>query len=77
MPAITIRDVPQDTRDELAARAAAKGQSLQEYLSSVLASLAARADPEQLLASVRARKRAINAQVGADEILEHRDAERR
>jgi plasmid stability protein len=29
---ITIRDVPQKTRDELAARAALTGRSLQEYL---------------------------------------------
>jgi plasmid stability protein len=30
MPAITIRDVPDETRAELAARAAATGRSLQE-----------------------------------------------
>ncbi|KLL13045.1 MULTISPECIES: FitA-like ribbon-helix-helix domain-containing protein [Protofrankia] len=34
--AITIRDVPDETRDELAARAALSGRSLQEYLRSQL-----------------------------------------
>ena len=34
--AITIRDVPDEVRDELAARAARSGQSLQEYLRAVL-----------------------------------------
>ncbi|MGH3209759.1 MAG: FitA-like ribbon-helix-helix domain-containing protein, partial [Trebonia sp.] len=37
---ITIRDVPDETRDELAARAAATGRSLQEYLRSKLIDLA-------------------------------------
>jgi hypothetical protein len=33
---ITIRDVPDETRDELAARAALSGRSLQEYLRARL-----------------------------------------
>ena len=33
---ITIRDVPDDARDELAARAALSGRSLQEYLRAQL-----------------------------------------
>ena len=36
---ITIRDVPDETRDELAARAALTGRSLQEYLRSKLVGL--------------------------------------
>ena len=39
---ITIRGVPQDVRDKIAARAAAKGQSMQEYLLGELARLAAK-----------------------------------
>ena len=36
MTSITIRDVPEETRDELAARAALAGRSLQEYLRLLL-----------------------------------------
>ena len=39
---ITIRDVPEAVRDELAARAARAGQSMQEFLRLELARLAAR-----------------------------------
>lgn len=35
MVSITIRDVPQETRNELAARAARSGRSLQEYLRGI------------------------------------------
>jgi plasmid stability protein len=44
MASITIRDVPEDTRDELAARAAGSGRSLQEYLRHELIELARRPD---------------------------------
>jgi plasmid stability protein len=77
MPAITIRNIPQQTRDELAARAAAKGQSLQEYLSALLRSVAERPDVDQTLALIRARKDATGSVVSAAEILAHRDADRR
>ena len=49
VPSITIRDVPAETRDELAARAASTGRSLQEYLHTQLVSLAARPDPEVIV----------------------------
>jgi plasmid stability protein len=39
---ITIRDVPDAVRDELAARAALQGKSMQEYLRTELERLAAR-----------------------------------
>lgn len=38
--AITVRNVPDDVRDALAARAAQSGRSLQEYLSEELRHLA-------------------------------------
>lgn len=41
---ITIRDVPMETRDILAARAARSELSLQEYLAQWLIALAARPD---------------------------------
>ena len=40
--AITIRNVPHEVRDELAARAARSGRSLQEYLLRQLTDLASR-----------------------------------
>lgn len=50
---ITVRSVPQDVRDELAARAGRAGQSLQEYLSDQLRRLAT--TPSAAEAVVRAR----------------------
>ncbi len=77
MAAITIRDVPDDTRDVLASRAALSGRSLQEYLRAQLIELARRPDPEVLLARVRDRKRRLGNQLSAESILGHRDADRR
>lgn len=77
MAAITIRDVPDDARDELAARAARSGRSLQEYLRLALLDLARRPEPEDLLDRVRRRKAALGATLTAQEILDHRDADRR
>jgi plasmid stability protein len=74
---ITIRDVPDETRDELAARAAATGRSLQEYLRSKLIDLARQPDAEALLAEVRARKAATNPVLPPDRILAHRLEDRR
>lgn len=44
IPAITIRDVPDDTRDQLAERAAASGRSRQQCLRAELIRLAERPD---------------------------------
>lgn len=74
---ITIRDVPEETRDELAARAAATGRSLQEYLRAQLISLASRPDPEVLVARIRDRKGRTGSRLSRERILEHRDADRR
>lgn len=77
MPSITIRDVPDDARNELAARAARTGRSLQEYLRTQLVELARRPDPEVLLADVRERKRRAPSTLNAETILTHRAADRR
>ena len=45
--AITVRDVPDDARDELAARAARSRRSLQEYLRARLIDMAATPDVEE------------------------------
>lgn len=50
---ITVRNVPDEVRDELAARAARSGRSLQEYLSHALQHLAT--TPSAAEAVTRAR----------------------
>ncbi len=75
--AITIRDVPDETRDELASRAALSGRSLQEYVRSQLIELARRPDAEVLLARVRDRKQQVGSRLSIESILDHRDADRR
>ncbi len=76
MPAVTIRDVPDDTRDILASRAARNGQSLQEYLRSTLIGLAAEADIDELVANARLRKTATGTNLSPDDILGHLAADR-
>ena len=74
---ITIRDVPDETRDELAARAALSGRSLQEYLRARLVELARQPDAEALVQRIHARKAATGSSLSADHILSHRDEDRR
>lgn len=74
---ITIRNVPNEVRDELAARAARSGRSLQEYLRNELIEAARRPDPGSVIAKARERVRLTGSRLSADAILEHRDAERR
>jgi antitoxin FitA len=77
MPSITIRDVPDEVRDELAARARRSGRSLQEFLQAELAGLARHPAPADLMARVQERKERTGSRLPPDRILEHRDAERR
>jgi plasmid stability protein len=77
MPAsVTIRDVPDETRDELAARAARAGQSLQEYLRRQLIELAAKPSSEDPWSRVRHRVRATRSHLSVEEILEARSDDR-
>ena len=55
---ITIRGVPEKVRDELAARAALRGQSMQEFLRGELERIASRPSLDALRRRVRDRKRA-------------------
>ncbi|MDT4998520.1 MAG: antitoxin FitA [Mycobacterium sp.] len=77
MVAITVRDIPDGVRDELAARAARAGQSLQEYLRGLLVATADKPTVDDVLARARARVAATGVRVGADDILTNRDADRR
>jgi plasmid stability protein len=75
--AITIRDVPEQVRDELAARAARAGKSLQEYLRGMLIESAARPPVADVIARARARVEATGVRIEAESILAARDADRR
>jgi antitoxin FitA len=74
---INIRDVPVRVRDELAARAALQGKSMQEFLREELERLAARPSIDKWLREVGKRKRATDAQVSTDDILGALAADRR
>jgi plasmid stability protein len=75
--AITVREVPNEVRDELAVRAARVGQSLQEYLRGMLVDTAARPRVEDVLARARARVASTGSRLDAESILAARDADRR
>lgn len=77
MPAITIRDVPTATRDELAARAARKGQSLQRYLRAELDAMAQRPDRAAVLERIAKRKELTGSTLSAEDILAALAADRR
>ena len=77
MTSITIRDVPDDARDELAARAARSGRSLQEYLRLHLIELVSRPDPAALAVRIANRKARTGTTLSAEAIIGHRDADRR
>lgn len=74
---LTIRNVPEEVRDELAARAALAGQSLQEYVLARVVELARKPSLDAWMDRVRARKRATDSRLPARSILEQRDKDRR
>ncbi len=75
--AITIRNVPQPVRDELASRAARTGRSLQEYLLARLTEMAAKPPIEDVIARSRARVERTASTVSVEAILAAKDADRR
>lgn len=74
---ITIPDVPEGVRNELAARAAAAGQSLPEYLRARLIEMAGRPDREAIVRRIRQRKAHTDSGLSREQILEHRESDRR
>jgi plasmid stability protein len=77
MVAITVRDVPDDVRDELAGRAARAGQSLQEYLRGLLMATATRPTIDEVLTRARTRVTATGLRVDAAHILAAKDIDHR
>jgi plasmid stability protein len=76
MTVITVRDVPDEVRDELAARAARGGMSMQEYLRAHLIDLTGRPSASDALAQVRARARTYPRLTWAD-LVDGIDEDRR
>ena len=77
MASITIRDVPEETRAELAARAARSGRSMQEYLRRHLVELADRPDQHEVWERIRSRVRRTESRLSAEEILDAVHVDRR
>lgn len=77
MTTITIRHVPPEVRNTLAARAAQQGRSLQEYLLGEVSRLAERPSVPEVVASARERVRRTPRSVSVEDILDDRDADRR
>jgi antitoxin FitA len=75
--AVTVRDVPEPVRDELAARAARAGKSLQEYLRGLLVDTAARPPVDDVIARARARVAATGVDVVTGSLLAPRHPDRR
>ena len=73
--AITIRNVPDQVRNELASRAAANGWSLQEFMLHELIELSRRPNNAELIA--RARDRLAGPGPTVAQILTARDRDRR
>jgi plasmid stability protein len=73
--AITIRNVPDQVRNELASRAAAQGWSLQEFLLSELTMLSERPNNSELI--TRARQRLAHPGPTIEQILQAQRADRR
>jgi plasmid stability protein len=74
MGSIEIRNVPEDVHRTLKERAAARGESLSDYLLREVTRTARTPTPEELDARIRARNA---ANVRTDDILAARDAGRR
>jgi plasmid stability protein len=73
---MTIRDIPDDVRNELAARAARKGQSLQEFMRGVIIDFAWRPNNEDWILRARELTRGLPP-ISVDQILDDLHADRR
>lgn len=73
MPNLLVRDVPEEVHARLQARAASRGQSLQQYLASEMRRLAERPTMDEVLARIAARR---GGSVGLDQAVADLAAER-
>lgn len=77
MAAITVRDVPDEVRHELAARAARVGCSLEEYVRDRLVELASWPSTDDAITRARDRVRVTGTLLSAADIVAARDEDRR
>ncbi|MEJ6512122.1 MAG: hypothetical protein QNL59_03915 [Actinomycetota bacterium] len=70
MPSISVRNVPQETRDALAVKAAKAGQSLQEYLLAQLIEIGDRIELAEILAEMNDIASAWEGSVTSEQILD-------
>lgn len=77
MATITIRDLTEEARTELAARAARRGQSMQQFVRLLLEAEASSPDLNDLVGRIARRKETTASSVSAERILEAKDADRR
>ena len=73
---ITIRNVPEEVRDVLAARASLQRQSMQEFLRGELERIASRPSAAEWVREVREWKKTHGIDVPVSAILNARDADR-
>lgn len=73
MPNVLIRDLPEEVHAELQRRAEARGQSLQQYLSTELARLTGTPPLDEVLDRIAKRR---NGRVGLSQAAKDLDAER-
>lgn len=69
MPSITIRDVPAEVRDKLAARAAAEGRSMQQYLVKELARMVERPSNAEIAGRAHRRNQRLGVSLTTEQIL--------
>ena len=74
---MTIRNIPDEVRDDLSAKASRKGHSLQEYVHKLLVEEASKPDIGDLIKQIRSRKQILNTQLSSDVILEHLKGDRK
>ncbi len=74
---ITIEDVPEEVRDNLARRAASTNKSMQEFLLGELERIASPIPSPELMGRIRKHREESGTRITVDEILQHRDADRK
>lgn len=67
---ITIRNVPEEMRDELALRAAQNRQSMQAFILSELERTLSRPSNEELMKRVSERVATSGSRIGSDKIVQ-------
>jgi antitoxin FitA len=74
---ITIRDVPENVRNELASRAAARGQSLQQFMRQLAIDTASRPTLQEVIERARARVAASGSRITVEATLAALRADRK